>query len=81
MEFVAVDLPEANKLTIHILSAMAEYECDMIRARTKAALAAAKARGVRLGSDRKGAVSVIAKHAAKGKPRHPNASTDAGQGS
>ncbi len=49
IDFVAADLPEANKLTIHIMAAMAEYERDAISARTKAALAAAKARGVKLG--------------------------------
>jgi DNA invertase Pin-like site-specific DNA recombinase len=49
VEFVAVDNPHATKLTIHILSAVAEHEREMIAARTKAALQAAKRRGVRLG--------------------------------
>src|SRR5215468_7947332 len=43
VEFVAVDMPEANKLTVHILAAMAEHEREQISARTKAALMAAKA--------------------------------------
>jgi DNA invertase Pin-like site-specific DNA recombinase len=50
VEFVAVDNPHANKLTIHILAAVAEHEREMISERTKAALQAAKARGTRLGN-------------------------------
>ena len=42
IEFVAADMPFANKLTIHILAAVAEHEREAI-------IAAAKARGVKLG--------------------------------
>jgi len=47
--FLAVDMPHASRLVLHVMAAFAEHERDMIRERTKAALAAAKARGVRLG--------------------------------
>jgi DNA invertase Pin-like site-specific DNA recombinase len=49
VEFVACDNPHATRLTLHILAAVAEHEREMISSRTKAALQAAKARGVRLG--------------------------------
>jgi len=50
VEFVCCDFPQANRLTIHILSAVAEHEREMISKRTKEALAAARRRGVKLGS-------------------------------
>jgi DNA invertase Pin-like site-specific DNA recombinase len=52
VEFVAADNPHANKLTIHILAAVAQHEREAIAQRTREALAAAKARGVKLGNPR-----------------------------
>jgi DNA invertase Pin-like site-specific DNA recombinase len=49
VDFVCADFPTANRLTIHIIAAVAEHEAVMISARTKAGLAAAAARGVKLG--------------------------------
>jgi DNA invertase Pin-like site-specific DNA recombinase len=49
VEFIAVDNPHATRLTLHILAAVAEHEREMISIRTKAALAAVKARGKALG--------------------------------
>jgi DNA invertase Pin-like site-specific DNA recombinase len=50
VEFVAVDNPHANRMMMQLLSVFAEEEARMISERTKAALAAAKARGARLGA-------------------------------
>lgn len=50
VEFICCDMPEANKMMIHIMAAMAEWERDQISKRTKEALASAKARGTKLGT-------------------------------
>jgi DNA invertase Pin-like site-specific DNA recombinase len=50
VEFVACDQPFASRLTLHILAAEAEDDARRVSERTKAALQAAKARGVNLGS-------------------------------
>lgn len=49
VEFNAADMPLANRFTIHILAAVAEYEANLISERTKAAFAGAKAVGGRFG--------------------------------
>jgi len=64
VEFIAVDNPHANKLTIHILAAVAQHEREIISARTSAALQAAKARGKRLGNPK---LSEARRHAALAK--------------
>ena len=52
VNFHICDMPNADKLTITILAAVAEREAENISTRTKAALAAKKARGAKLGNPR-----------------------------
>lgn len=52
VDFVACDLPSADRTTIHVLAAVAEREADLISGRTCAALEAARARGSKLGGYR-----------------------------
>ena len=52
VKFVAADMPEANEMIVGIMAVVAQAERKVISARTKAALQAAKAGGVKLGGDR-----------------------------
>ena len=52
IDFVAVDMPNANRMTVGVMALVAEQEREAISTRTKAALQAAKARGVKLGNPR-----------------------------
>ena len=50
VEIVFCDFPQENKMVLHIISAISQYEAELTAARTKAALQAKKARGFRLGN-------------------------------
>jgi len=54
IDFIAADMPEANRMTIGIMALVAEQEWEAISKRIKDALAAAKARGVQLGAYKDG---------------------------
>ena len=50
VDFIAADLPQANRLTMHIIAARAEWEREVLSQRTSKAMKAAKARGIKVGN-------------------------------
>ena len=69
VEFVACDLPAANRFTLHVMAALAEQERQLISERTKCALAALKARGATLGTP----TNLTDAHRAQGSQRRRSA--------
>lgn len=65
VEFVAADMPDANRLTVHVIAAIAEYERQLISERTKNSLARAKAAGTQLGNPNIRQLQELAVSAAK----------------
>ena len=66
MEFVAADMPHANKMALQVLAVFAEYERDQISERTRRALAQAKERGTKLGGPKRLEASALGAAANKG---------------
>lgn len=52
VEFVVASLPQASRFELHLYAALAEQEREWVSLRTKAALDAARKRGVKLGGAR-----------------------------
>ena len=77
VRFVAVDMPEANHFTVGLMACLADYESELISERTKSALQAAKARGVKLGNPKLAEVrhtdTTAASEARANKAKHRNA--------
>ncbi len=67
VDFIAVDMPEANRTMLQMMAVIAEYESRACRSRTRQALAQAKARGTLLGASRPGAPQLTEEAAHKGR--------------
>jgi DNA invertase Pin-like site-specific DNA recombinase len=65
VDFVAADMPHANRLTVGIMAMVADEERRMISHRTKVALAAAKKRGIKLGGNRGAKLTATARKAGR----------------
>jgi len=50
VEIIFCDFPQANKMVLHILASISQYEAELISTRTRQALAAKKSRGFKLGN-------------------------------
>jgi DNA invertase Pin-like site-specific DNA recombinase len=68
-EFAAADMPAANRFMLHVMAAVAEHEAKAISDRTKAALAAYKARGGKLGGHLPQCRNLTPEAIAKGRQR------------
>ena len=72
IEFCCADNPNMNRLVLHIFASVAQHEREMISQRTKAALAAAKARGTRIGNPNPGPALQLANSARTEKAKARN---------
>lgn len=80
-DFVAADMPGANKVMIQMHAVMSEWERDQISERTNAALAAAKLRGVVLGAAGPTNLDATSKHGRQRRRSFPQVSPACSQGS
>ena len=77
LDFVICNMPFANKLTLGIIAAIAQWEAEMISERTSSALQALKARGVKLGNPNISKYAKVANEAMNKNRTTENANTEA----